>query len=298
MNGAAAAASFGLMSAALFACSSDDSTTVPPTLDAGDSSTTTDAAHDSAATDAPTTTDAMADTGTGTDAPVTDSGHDAGDAAADAADTAAPPLPPVALCATLDTDSQYDIANNGPDTPPPISVDDRLGTWGTKLTFDGANPSYLNDMFNDCRINGMYLQNLQGNASAISDFLDQVLPFNMAFLGCPVDDSGTLSFAQLIPAGASAHLFTQADLAVIVDLYANAVAEVAADEWGLSYSGNGVPPSTEPITLDQIDNVKAHLTALAAAMPGINPSTTRLTYSTCGEDAGADAGDAGDAGHD
>jgi hypothetical protein len=304
MNGAAAAAFSGLMAATLFACSSDDNATQPPGPDSGNdsASTTSDAAHDSATTDAPSA-DAQGDGTT------VDSGHaDASDSSVEA-DTSVP-LPPLDICLTLDTDAQYSISvvQNGGTAPAtlPGSPDDRAGSWVMSMAINqNTGGGYVaNVLQNDCRINGIVTlfqgPDAAANNLAFSNFSNQIQAVFLEFTGCGPADAGVgpVTFADLVPPSASSHVFTTADLAVIADIFTNSMIEGATYEWFLSYTINTTPPLPEPLTSDQIDAIKAHVAALAPMANVLNSS--HLTYSTCGADAGTDAGadSSSDAAHD
>jgi hypothetical protein len=293
------------MAATLFACGSDDSTTMPPAPDAGnDSSTAMDAAKDSpTTTDAPSTTDATNDVST-----VVDSGRDASDSSVDAADATVAPLAPLDLCLVLDADAAFDIATiAGTATPPvPASTDDRVGSWVNSITLNipqGGTGYVPNLIQNDCRTNGIVSLFKEpdgaGNDTALAAFSNQIAAVVLQFMGCGQADAGAATFADLVPPAANGHVFTTADLAALTDIFTDSIIQGASYEWFVSYANNGTPPLPEPLTSDQVDAIKAHVAALAP-MPGVLNST-RLTFSTCttgdgGADASADSST--DAGHD
>ncbi len=315
-----AAASIGLISAVFVACGGDDSTTTVPTVDAGnaDSAAQDSSKSDSSSSSTSSMTDAETMDQSVTDAPADkDSGNkDAGDATTPDADAAPAPLPPLDLCSVLDNDFGGDISNNDMNAPP-VSYGDRAVTWGAMLMLNGTLPSYALSLTNDCRINNIETIFTAGSGpNSVTAYLQQLDTFLIQFMGCGLPDAGALSFASVIPAPAvsSGHVFTQADIAVIIELFVNSIDEQAAIAWynttvvypnyvGTSVNAGFVPPA-EPLTADQLDSIRAHIQALAAAYPGVNPNPTKLTFSSCGEsDGGTDGGrdggaDAGDAGHD
>jgi hypothetical protein len=299
----------GLIAGFVIACGGDDTATPSPGNDSGgsDTSTTQDSPspRDSAAeadSTGPMIDSPAGETSTETSTPETgpdtgreggnEAGRDSGDSGnsgdatvADADAEAAAPSPPMPLnlCPVLDADWALGV---NPSNTQRVST----GAWGADIT--AATPNGVGGegfaflLTNDCNVNGIQSFLSGSGVNSAASYLDQVNGFNLQFFGCGEPDSGALSFDGLIPLGAQSHTFTVADLKEIAKLYAQAVNEEASINWAQNL------PSPEPLTVDQINQIESLLAALEAALPGVNPSTTHFTLSTCGQDAGGDSGDA------
>lgn len=312
----AAGATF--VTSALIACSGDNGTgSSTSTVDAASTSSTASSSTTSTGDDGSSSSSSMTDA-TVNDGPTTETSTNdvRTDTSVSDASEASTPLAPLALCPTLDTDWQFAILVNG-GTYPGSSYDDRTTTWATDIV---GNVNFFSKLA-DCRIDGMinantgFPQDAAAN-TAEAAYANQMVAWVLQFMGCGLADAGPLSFAGLIPAGAQGHTFTIADLNVISELFVNEVISKASAAWAESAqcdpnSGTCAvdsvglpvytPKSPEPLTQAQIDAITAQLAALAAAYPGVNSSTTHLTYTTCveaGTDGGSDAGirDAADGG--
>jgi hypothetical protein len=303
----------GIVASCVFACSGDDTTPVAGNDSGGAETSTqpdsggTDGAMDSTTPVLDASLDVSVDVSVDVrldalpdvrvDAAVDaalDAAVDAGlDGAVDAtmadAEAGVTPLPPLDMCPTLDAD--YAVTTDG------IPADDysaRATTWSPDIS--GAPSGFAQAVFNDCRVNGMTGAPLAGadggtDSDLVLAYLSQLNAWTLQFMGCGLADAGALSYSGLIPANAAGHVFTLADFNVLSSLYEDATITRASFFWGAD--GN---PTPSPISVDQIDQIQAQLNAMAAAYPGVNKTSQRLTYSTC-PDAGAEGG-TNDAGGD
>jgi hypothetical protein len=310
LRSAALAACGSLVACSLWACSGDD-TAQPPAGDAGPEGSTTpsDAGTDAKADSTAPLPDAASDAPLGdvtTDVRVTLDAGDAGDAAkvgdarldsgdagvaadADAGPTA---LAPLDLCPTLDTDWALTF---DPDAGAQGMYDTRAGAWASNIPTSAPN-GFAIALTNDCLLYNLQTFFTDGGAGSQAQYLDQLIPFSFQFFGCPLPNmTPALSFSGLVPEAAQGHTFTLADLYEIAKLYSNSTNALASINWA-----SNLPPTAEPLTVEQINQIQDQLTALAKAYPGVNPSTTHYTLSNCPDDAGSEAGDDGgsDAGSD
>jgi hypothetical protein len=300
LRSAALAACGGLVACSLWACSGDDNAT-PPSGDAGSegSATPSDAGTDArvdstaplpdAASDAPlgdVTTDVRVTLDAAGDAvSVGDARLDSGDAgvAVDAGKDTGTDAGTEALdlCPTLDTDWALTF---DPDAGAQGMYDTRAGAWASNIPTTPPN-GFVIALTNDCLLYNLQTFFTDGGASSQAQYLDQLVPFGIQFFGCPLPNmTPGLSFSGLIPEAAQGHTFTLADLYEIARLYTESTNALASINWA-----SNLPPTAEPLTVEQINQVQDQLTALAKAYPGVNPSTTHYTLSTCPDDGGSDA---------
>jgi hypothetical protein len=281
IRGAALAASSGLVTIVLLACSGDDtSTTGPDAASTQDSSTIDASSHETSTSEA-----SSGDSASIQDVVVADTAK-SNDGAAEA-DASLPPIVPLQLCGPLDTDWGL---------TPPVTDDDRAtpGGWD----FDGALGTvpltFGEALTSDCEMYGLQ-STLNADAGyGVGEYLDQVAAFTLQFLGCGFPEAGALSFTGLMPATALNQVWTQADLDRLAAMYSNAVVEAASYGWAATYFNNGAPPSDVPLTDDQVSAINAQLAALEAqAIAGhafvYDDNTTKFNFSTCTVDAGSDA---------
>ncbi|HEY4014431.1 MAG TPA: hypothetical protein VGM06_13910 [Polyangiaceae bacterium] len=318
LRGAALVVCGGVMACIIPACGGDD-TAMPqdsgpdatPVGDDGgtdakadvttntpDTGTSTDASvdHSVAETSTPDTSTSDVHADAGTDATMTtsdagDAGH--ADATVDAAveAEAAAPLAPLALCPVFDLNDEGDIENTAPLTGDP-SADalTRASLWGAHIA-----SAFAAALTNDCRTSGIQAVAFQTNGMVDSDkvtaYLDQVGLFTIGLMGCPDPDAGAPTYAGLIPTTSQGHVYSVADANILTDLYESAVLAGTSMDWADTFAINGMFPSTQPLTSDQFDSIRAAVEALQASYQGLNPSTTRQSsINVCADDAGAEGG--------
>jgi hypothetical protein len=151
------------------------------------------------------------------------------------------------------------------------------------------NANFINDVSNDCRINGIgAIVDPFGWASSLS-------PWTLQFLGCPAPgDAGALSYTGIIPAELMGHTFTNADLDVFSALYIQAIAETLTcggpcpPNDGTLGPANDQPNFTNlpALTADQASVINAQIAYLQSMYGATNFNA--YTESTC-IDAGPDA---------
>jgi hypothetical protein len=306
LRSAALAACGGLVACSLWACGGDDNAT-PPSGDAGSegSATPSDAGTDAKVDSTAPLPDAASDAPLGdvtTDVRITLDGGDAGDAvsvgdakldsgdagvAVDAGkDTGADAgtdagTEALDLCPTLDTDWALTF---DPDAGAQGMYDTRALSWAGGMNSITAAPpnGFIFTLTNDCLLGKLQQYVADGGGG---DYIDQLVRFSLQFFGCPLPNmTPALSFSALIPAGAQGHTFTLADFYEIAKLYSNSTNALASINWAAN-----LPPTAEPLTVEQINQIQDQLTALAKAYPGVNQSTTTYTLSNCPDDGGSDA---------
>jgi hypothetical protein len=277
------------LTAALFACSGDDSTVTqsdagdnadasggqdtsmtaedsssPDARTRQDSSSEKDSAPlDGSSADVTTTADAVADVVVNTDAN-TDAGADAD---ADAGSIVTPP-PPLALCDLFDSfwndqtrsnsTSWPAVIINGPPPPDP----------------DATLIGYTNVF--DCTVGNVFTNGLNVDLA----WVDQLTPFEYQFFGCADDagaDAAAIGFA-LVPPNMYGQPFSPDDLKKLGDWFVQSVIQAVANQ-------SAVNPQAM-LTGTQIDQIQAEMTYQETLYPNILGSG--YTYSTC-PDAGPDA---------
>jgi hypothetical protein len=290
IRGAAMAMSSGLATVVLLACSGDDSAspTGPDAASSQDSSTIDASSQETSTNEA-----ASGDSASVQDVVVADSPLDSAKSSDGGveADASLPPIVPLQLCGVLDTDWGL---------TPPVTNDDRAtpGGWD----FDGALGSVpltlAEALTSDCEMSGLEATLNADAGYGAAEYIDQVANFTLQFLGCGAPEAGALSFTGLMPTTAlgPAFVWTRADLDRLTAMYSNAIVEAASYGWAATYFNNGSPPSTVPLTDDQVSAITAQLAALEAqaiAAPTFtyDSNATKFTFSTCGVDAGSDAAD-------
>jgi hypothetical protein len=265
------------ITAALFACSGDDSTT--PGADASpDGTGDQDASkhHDGGSEDASTVDSSKKKDAASGDEEVTESStDDASDNDVTDQDVVTPP-PALNLCTTFD--AFWNISETGDAAATSRSTDT---AWPAEI-LNGPPPpdpnatliGYLN--VGDCTVGGVYSN---GIADA-TNWQNALTEFEYNFFGCKgfTADAG-VGFA-LVPPMMQGQPFSPADLKKLGDWFVQSVIQAVANQ--------SADNAEAMLTGAQIDQIQAQMTYQESLYSNINSKKKGFTYSTCTPDAGSD----------
>jgi hypothetical protein len=264
------------LTAALFACSGDDSTS--PGADSGNTPDGSGGQQDASKHHDASSSDGAADDSSKKHDGSSKDGEVADGATGDDGDASLQPPPPLNLCTTLDS-FWFDATRSDVASWPAVIVDGPPSTFsdgGTNPDPDVGFFGYTNVF--DCTVGTVFANGL-AQASA---WTDQLIPFEYRFFGCQEDagaDAGGLEFA-LVPPSMYGQPFSPDDLKKLGDWFIQSVIQAVANQ---SFNN---PESM--LTGAQIDAMEAEMTYQESLYPNIEGHG--FHYSTCAPDAGTEAG--------
>jgi hypothetical protein len=264
------------LTAALFACSGDDSTS--PGADSGNTPDGSGGQQDASKHHDASSSDGAADDSSKKHDASNKDGEVADGATGDAGDATSQPPPPLNLCTTLDS-FWFDAPRADTSSWPSVIVEGPP----SMLADGGPNPDpgvgfygYTDQV--DCNV-GTVFNNGFAQQSA---WIDQLIPFEYSFFGCPETDAGPDAGVELaiVPPSMYGQPFSPDDLKKLGDWFVQAVIEAV---------GNQALNNPESIlTGAQIDAMEAEMAYQETLYPNIEGHG--FHYSTCAPDAGTEAG--------